>query len=169
MLQQLLHTIFKNDRKRILTVITDIETFYVYMQKTSQLSNGLCLKNLFSNNYWYYLHTYRWLSYERENYLHQGILNFILFHCYQYLDNKEDQINKSTHKILSSLYSFSPQDEKTKKLQSMVIEALIMVRRKKQGNFNIENNSIIYKYITWTLQNTKLNTDSEITENKHIN
>ena len=110
MFQQLIHAIFKNDRKKISTVITDIETFYVYMQKTRQLSEGLYLKNLFSDNYWYYLHSYRWLNYERENYLHQGILNFILFHCYQYLDNKEDQIYKSTHKILSSLYSFSPQN-----------------------------------------------------------
>ncbi len=169
MFQQLIHTIFKNDRKKVLTVITDIETFYTYMQKNRQLEDDLYLKNLLSNNYWYYLHKYSWLSHEHENYLHQGILNFILFHCYQYLDNKEDQINKSTHSILSSLYSFSSQNEKTKKLQSMVIEALIMVRRKKQGDFKIENNSIIYKYITWTLQNTILNTDSEITENKDIN
>ena len=159
MLQQLLHTIFKPDRKRISAVITDIEIFYTYMHKNKQLEDDIYLIYIYSNNYWSYLHSYSWLSHEQENYLHQGILNFILFHCYQYLDNKEDQFYKSTHKILNSLYSFSPQNEKTRKLQSMVIEALIMVKRKKQGNFNIENNSVIFKYITWTLQNTILNMD----------
>ena len=169
MFHQLIHTIFKNDRKRISAVINDIEIFYTHMQKNKQLEDHLYLRNLLSNNYWSYLHSYSWLSPESENYLHQGILNFILFLCYQYLDNNEEQIYKSTNEILSSLYSFSPQNEKTKKLQNMVIEALIMVNRKKQDNFHIENNSVIFKYITWTLQNTILNMGSRLAENGNNN
>jgi len=169
MLQQIIHTFFKQDKKGVLAIIANIEIFYSYILKNGQLVDDWNLKNLFPNNYWSYLQSYNWLSKKYENYLHQGVLNFILFLSYQYLDNRGDHIKKSTQKVLNSIYSFSPKNKKTKKLHSFVIEALIMVKKKKQDNFNIENNSKILKSITWTLQNTILNIESQLFEKNDKN
>jgi len=150
-------------------ILVDIELFYSYIRQNGQITDEWYLSNMFTYNYWSYFQANNWLSPERENFLHQGILNFILFMSYQYLDNKGNHIEKISQKAFKSIYIYTPQDKKTEELKSMVINTLIMVEKKKRGDFDIANNSEIFKSITWTLQNTILNMDSQLIEDKDKN
>ena len=150
-------------------ILNDIELFYNYIRQNGQITDEWYLSNTFKHNYWSYFHSISWLSSERENYLHQGILNFILFMSYQYLDSKGDHIKSISQKAFRLIYNFISKDKKTEQLRSIVIRTLIMVEKKKRGSFNIANNSEIFKSITWTLQNTILNMDSQFIENQDKN
>ncbi len=169
MFQHLIHSVFGYNKGKVLDIINDIELFYSYILKNGQIVDERYLSNVFADDFWSYLKTYSWLSPQRETFLHQGILNLTLFLSYQYLDDKGQHIEKISQKAFRLLSSFSPRIEKTEKLRNIVLEVLIMVEKKKQGTFSIVDNGEIYKFITWTLQNTILNIDSQLIEEKDKN
>ena len=167
MLQQLINTVFRFDKKVVSEIFLDIDLFNNYIISNGQPLDEWYLKNIFTTNYWNYLHNYKWLNSNKLDYLQQGILSLLLFTNYQYLENRNRIIVTHIDVINKSLKKFSSHNQKTLKLLQMVKSSIRMVERKKAGNSISETDNEINKSIIWTLKNIILTERNIIVENKN--
>ncbi len=169
MIQHYIYGFLGLNKKKVSGIFLDIELFYNYIQQNGQIFDEWYFNNIFDIKYWNYLNNYKWLSNKETDMLHQGILNLILFLCYQNLEDNNSTIHKHLSEIQKSLIRFSSKSPKTQKLYHLVEKAIKLVENKKDDGYNIEINTEIYKSITWTLKNIILVDKNMLTEDKDKN
>jgi len=139
-------------RTNVTKTIYDIDLFYSYLRQNTINIDEWYFDNIFSLEYHNYLHNYNWLHQRELDYLHQGILNLILFKHYRIneqtntLDTKYNL--KKVSRAIAKLKTSSPI---TYKLQTMVLNALKSVGKNK--NDDVINDIDVLKSIKWSLQN----------------
>ena len=166
MLKQLIHSVFKADTKEVIQITSDIKSFYrnIVENHKDVVDDEPYFNKVISTKYWSYLNYTKGLNVQEQDFLQQGILSILLFLSFHYLDNKEGQIGSNSTEIYKSLMHFHSINNISMKLRSKLMNAIIMVEKKKNGHYDQESNSEIYKSITWTLQNIIL-TNSNISNN----
>ena len=162
MLRHLLNITFQIDKAKVDDVMNDIDLFYSSLQQYDGTFDDWYFKNVFTAPYWQYLKHYKWLSTKEQNYLHQGVLTFILFMSYQYLNGKTNIVESRLKEIAGVLKQFNGNNSKTNKLKDMTQNAVEMAQQKKSGNFS--NNSKIVKSIKWILTNIIIENETKINQ-----
>ncbi len=152
MLQRIVNNILYYSRSEVQEVIYDIGLFYEYLRQNEKLIDQWHFKNVFSAQYWRYLRHYNWLKPEEINYVHQGILNLILFKTYLNLGD-ERQINTiASGKIIKAVNKLESSNALTIKLENKVVNALRLVANNRNTLLNDEKRSEIYKSVNWALK-----------------
>jgi len=153
MIQQVLHRIFRSEKNKVKDMFYDIALFYKYINQNLHKLDELYFQKMFSKRYWVYLNSYPWLTDEKQDYLHQGILNIMLFQIHKHLEENDD-LSKATLLVFKkALYSYSPRDKITNDLCNLAKDTILLITLKQQGKHNSNTNGKIYKSITWTLKN----------------
>jgi len=134
-------------------VIYDIDLFYEYLRQNEKLIDQWYFNNVFSAEYWRYLRNYNWLKPDDLNYIHQGILNMILFKIYSNLEGKEPENKISSKKIIKAINKLETNNMLTVKLGNEVANALSLVGNNKKRLENNDKRSKMYKSINWALRN----------------
>jgi len=151
MLRHFLNNTFQIDKSKVGDVLNDIDLFYSSLQQYDGAFDDWYFKNAFAEPYWRYLKHYNWLSTKEQNYLHRGVLTFVLFMSYQSLKEESDIVEVNLKEILKSLEMFTSSNHKTSKLKGLAQDSIKMVSQKIKGNTN--NSNTIIKSIKWTLTN----------------
>jgi len=154
MLLRILNNVFHYSRAEVQEVIFDIHLFYKNLRQNKHIINEWHFKNVFSAHYWQYMGNYRWLNHEEEIFLHQGILNLLLFRLYfivscgnhSELELKYNQIEKA----VCSLKTINPQ---TNELRKHVCNILKAIEDSKSDDGKFVNPNSFHKSINWTLHN----------------
>jgi len=154
MVQQVLYNFFRSNKNKVDDMFCDIELFYSLINQNTHKLNEWYFQNMFTKKYWLHLKNYAWLTSSKQTYLHQGILNIILFQIHQYLEEDGNLSKNSLSQIKEALYSYSSQNKTTTNLSNLVKDALVLSTLKIQGKYNSNANKEIYKSIAWTLKNT---------------
>ena len=159
MIRQFLNITFQIDKSKVDDVLNDINLFYSSLQQYDGAFDDWYFKNVFTAPYWRYLKHYRWLSTKEQNYLHRGVLSFILFMSYQSLKEESDIVEVNLKEILKSLEMFTSSNHKTSKLKGLAQNSIKIVNQKIKGNAN--NSNKIINSIKWTLTNIIINNKEE--------
>ncbi len=173
MVNNILYRVFRSDKKKIEDVLYDINLLYKYINQNAHIIDSWCFQTVFKSKYWLYLLNYKWLTDKELDYLHQGVLNIILFRIQQHLEESGTFPQKVFLDIQNSLNYFSSKNETSVKLCRMVKDALKLAMLKQEGKYDNTTNGEIYKSITWTLKNTILKNTSNknsynlMTKNKY--
>lgn len=154
MVQQVLYNFFRSNKNKVDDMFCDIELFYSLINQNTHKLNEWYFQNMFTKKYWLHLKNYAWLTSSKQTYLHQGILNIILFQIHQYLEEDGNLSKSNLSQIKEALYSYSSQNKTTTNLSNLVKDALVLSTLKIQGKYNSNANREIYKSIAWTLKNT---------------
>jgi len=162
MLQHFLNNTSQTDKNNVDVVIKDIDLFYALLQQYDEAFEEWYFKKMFNTPYWHCLKHYSWLSTKEQNYLHQGVLTFILFMSYQYLNGKTNIVESRLKEIAGVLKQFNGNNSKTNKLKDMTQSAVEMAQQKKSENFS--NNSKIVKSIKWVLTNIIIENETKINQ-----
>jgi len=160
--RQLANNIFSIDKSRITLVLDEIELFYYYLLNNDEIYDDWYFKNIFTTEYWYYLKNYNWLSPAKQDYLHQGILNFILFLSYNSLEHKSNTIDSHLFKIEKAVRNFVSDNKKSLLLKSYTLKSIDLLKQKSLDANDNKRKAEIYKALKWTLINVILKQENEI-------
>ena len=170
MLQRIVNNVFNYSRAEVQEVIFDIHFFYKNLRQNKHIINEWHFKNVFSVPYWQYFKNYRWLNHEEEDFLHQGILNLLLFRLYFIASSgKPPLLELKLNQIKKSLCNLKTSNAKTLKLQKYVFNLLRAFEGSIPGTGKFVNPNSFHKAINWTLYNIILtDKSSKITlDNKY--
>ncbi len=168
MIHQILSRIFRSDKKKVKDILYDINLFYKFINQNGRILEDWYFQNVFTSKYWLHLSDYKWLTEDKLAYLHQGILNILLFRIHQHLEEGGTFTQIVFIDLQKALNSYTSQNETSVKLSNLVKDALELAKLKQQGKYDSNTNGKIYKSITWTLKHTILiNTAIEIKSEKY--
>ena len=148
---------FQIDKSIVDDIMADIDLFYSYLQQNKEVFDEWYFKNVFTSPYWNYLQNYNWLSKSEQDYLHQGILNFILFMSYQSLEEKSEVIDRNINEVSKALNNYVGNGIDTRKLKEITLKALRQVEHKTTDANIIQNRNEIYRSLKWALTNIIIN------------
>jgi len=161
MIRQLANNIFSIDKNRITLVLDEIDLFYYYLQNNTDTFDDWYFKNIFTTHYWHYLKNYKWLSSEKQDHLHQGILSIVLFQSYNSLEYKPNALDTNLIKIEKAIANLVSKDKKSLALKGFALRAIDLLKHKSNGNGN-NSKAEIYKSIKWTLINIIFKQENKI-------
>jgi hypothetical protein len=164
MIRQLANNIFSIDKSRVTIVLDEIDLFYHYLQNNTDMFDDWYFKNIFTTQYWYYLKNYKWLSVNKQDYLHQGILSFIMFLCYNSIEGQPNIIDSHLGEVEKAIRDFASNNKKSLALKSFSLRAIELLKHKSNHTDDDNNKAEIYKSIKWTLINIIFKQ-----ENKNLN
>ena len=168
MIHQILYRVFRSDKKKIKDILYDINLFYKFINQNGRILEDWYFQNVFTSKYWLHLSDYKWLTEDKLAYLHQGILNILLFRIHQHLEEGGTFTQIVFIDLQNALNSYTSQNRTSVKLSNLVKDALELAKLKQQGKYDSNTNGEIYKSITWTLKHTILiNTAIEINSEKY--
>ncbi len=154
MFKQIIHTLIRANKKEIARIMSDIRFFYKNLKENdTNIMIDDCFDKAVKNKYWNYLNYERGLTNPEKDYLQQGIMSILLFACFHYLDNKELAIASDSVDIHNSLLRFRCTNRISCDLHYKLMDAIIMVEKRKNGVLDQGEKNKLYKSIAWTLQN----------------
>ncbi len=152
MFHRVINNIFKIKRKEISEVIYDIDLFYNYLRQNKYVVDEWYFNNVLTIDYRRYLKNFNWMKQDELSYLHQGVLNLILFKLY-FLCEKPDSVLYPSRSLARALNNFESINPKTNKLLNLAKKTLIILEQKQENNTDTPFNPEIYESIKWTTQN----------------
>ncbi len=161
MFQQLIHTCLKPKKAKVDIVLFDIDLFYSYIRQCGNIIDTWYFQNVFTEDYWKYLGSFKYYSTNRLNQLHQGILCILLFkyfHHIQQLSVLGEREIVSIQNAVRRLHCLTPL---TYKLQAIVLKSISSIE---QANGKANENEILSS-ISWTIKHIILTNG----RNKNIN
>jgi hypothetical protein len=153
MLKQIIHKVFKTEKKALPQIISDINSFYEIIATDSFDTCDWDFDNLISGKYWLFLDSkYKGFKTERD-FIQQGILTMLLFLVFQLLENRTRLSIVQLKEIKKSIYNFKNGNAKSIKLFGFVQNAINLAELKTLCKTDKGSNEDIYRSISWTLQN----------------
>jgi hypothetical protein len=153
MLKQIIHTVFKTEKKVLPNIILDINSFYDIIATDNFDTCDWDFDNMVSGKYWLFLDN-KYKAFETEkDFIQQGILTLLLFMVFQLLDDRANLSIGQLKGIKKSIYNFESDNTKSIKLLGFVQNAIILAELKTLYKTDESPNEDIYRSISWTLQN----------------
>jgi hypothetical protein len=147
MFQQLFNKLLLRKRIPVMEVLDEITLFYSNLNENKEVIDEWCFSHVFNTDYCNYLKNYSWLEQEKLDYLHQGVLNLVLFKMFSLMGNNKHSSKREMHMVLHRIDKFTPLSIKTKKLAELTKRSISIL------NGNTGNKNEINKIISWTLNN----------------
>ncbi len=129
--------------------LEDINLFYNFISDKGETVDAWFFTHVFTGRYYDYLQDFKFLSPEKLNVLHTGVLTILLFKIIVLSNENQYPDRAELQKIKRRISNFHPADAISRKLTDFIQQAISMC----EYGYETKDINEIYRTIHWTMNN----------------